>query len=399
MRILDRQRYWSFLKAYIICFVALVGLYVVIDAFSNLDEFTERTSGTSELLGVMGRYYLVRTSLFYDRLCGVIAMMAAIFTVTWMQKSNELIAMLSAGIGTHRVIRPVLIGAVAVSGLAMLNQELVLAQLGEELQRPADDDGVRLLKANSATDSNRVVLTGALGLRESPTILSFAANVPVELAGGLVDLSAAQARHVPVDHPTAPLKGGWLLHRARLLPGDQPIEGKLAEVLVRIPPEGHAAWPAPVPVPAEASRSREPSTTSGSETFFLRSSVTFSTLTRGPQWYNFASTPELFAALIDPTTIERDRAAIAVYLHGRALRPLLGLALLAVSLPLVLGGENRNMFINLGLSLGVSALYYAAVFVAQYLGNEAVYPPEMAAWAPLIGFGTLAVAGWDRIRT
>ena len=47
-------------------------------------------------------------SQFYDRLCGVIGMMAAIFTVTWMQKNNELLAMLAAGISTQRVIRPVL---------------------------------------------------------------------------------------------------------------------------------------------------------------------------------------------------------------------------------------------------------------------------------------------------
>ena len=42
MRILDRERYWAFLKAYVICFTALVGLYIVIDAFSNFDEFSKR---------------------------------------------------------------------------------------------------------------------------------------------------------------------------------------------------------------------------------------------------------------------------------------------------------------------------------------------------------------------
>ena len=47
MRILDRERYWSFVKAYFICFVALVGLYVVIDAFSNLDEFDEVADSTA----------------------------------------------------------------------------------------------------------------------------------------------------------------------------------------------------------------------------------------------------------------------------------------------------------------------------------------------------------------
>src|SRR5437879_5773282 len=114
MRILDRQRYWAYLKAYVVCFTALVGLYVVIDAFSNFDEFTKRASGAAELFKVMGRYYLVHMTEMYDRLCGVIGMMAAIFTVTWMQKNNELLAMLAAGVSTQRVIRPVIYSTIIV---------------------------------------------------------------------------------------------------------------------------------------------------------------------------------------------------------------------------------------------------------------------------------------------
>ncbi len=49
VRILDRQRYWSFIKAYVICYFSLVGLYIVIDAFSNLDEFTKRADGMVEI--------------------------------------------------------------------------------------------------------------------------------------------------------------------------------------------------------------------------------------------------------------------------------------------------------------------------------------------------------------
>lgn len=54
MRILDRERYWSFVKAYFICFLTLVGLYVVIDAFSNLDEFEEVSDSTLHLFRNMG---------------------------------------------------------------------------------------------------------------------------------------------------------------------------------------------------------------------------------------------------------------------------------------------------------------------------------------------------------
>src|SRR5215210_5449569 len=153
MRILDRERYWAFIKAYVICFIALVGLYVVIDAFANLDEFSEVASGV-KLFRNMGRYYLVRMSLFYDRLCGVIAMMAAIFTVTWMQKNNELLAMLAAGVSTRRVIVPVLVSSVAVSAVAILNQEFVIPRLGDELQKTPDDDGERPIRAGSRYDVN-----------------------------------------------------------------------------------------------------------------------------------------------------------------------------------------------------------------------------------------------------
>src|SRR5947209_1355065 len=157
MRILDRQRYWAFFKAYFICFTALVGLYVVIDAFSNLDEFAKRAGGM-ELFRVMARFYLIHMTEFYDRLCGVITMMAAIFTVTWMQKNNELLAMLAAGVSTHRVIRPVLVSALVVSSLAVINQEWIMPRLSDELQKTPDDDGVRAVKASSREDSNGVLL-------------------------------------------------------------------------------------------------------------------------------------------------------------------------------------------------------------------------------------------------
>ena len=160
MRILDRERYKAYFKAYFVCFTALVGLYIVIDAFSNFDEFSKRAEGVVGTFAIMGRYYLVHMSQFYDRLCGVIGMMAAIFTVTWMQKNNELLAMLAAGISAHRIIRPVWVSALLVSGLAVINQELIMPPLGEELQKSHDDDGLRKVLVQSKYDSQDVLIGG-----------------------------------------------------------------------------------------------------------------------------------------------------------------------------------------------------------------------------------------------
>ena len=400
MRILDRQRYWNFLKAYLICFVALVGLYVVIDAFSNVDEFTERSDGTLDLMRVMGRFYLVRMSLFYDRLCGVIAMMAAIFTVTWMQRNNELVAMLAAGVSTPRAIRPVLVAAVLVSAVAVINQELIMPPLGEELQKSHDDDGTRMVKVNSWPDTNGIFVHGKNGFREERTVAPFHATVPTAVSGKLLELSALQGRYIPEDDTRHPLRGGWLLFAASLSPPDLVIDARLARTLVRVDERDKPRLPGPIArVDDDKSlTAAQVAMIAAAPAYFLRTNVTFTAVSRTRDWYQYATTEELIRALGDPLS-DSERTGIAVFLHGRLLRPLLSLILMGLSLPLVLGGDKGNMFINLGLSIGTSAMVYGGVFMLQYLANNKVLTPELAAWAPLIVFGTLAVARWDRIRT
>jgi lipopolysaccharide export system permease protein len=389
MRILDRERYWSFVKAYFICFVALVGLYVVIDSFSNLDEFAEWSPTTLDLFYNMGRYYLIKMSLIYDQICGIITMMAAIFTVTWMQRNNELLAMLAAGISTQRVIRPVLVSALAISSLAVINQEFIMPRFAEELQRPPDDNGLQLKKVFPRQDANEVFLKGFQADRSGRMVTLFEATVPVRVAGELIEIAAREAIYIPEDDPTCPNKGGWVLWGGKFL--TSPTSGSLQDLTkgVLIQVEDPSAFPQPKDKLAGKL---------GAPVYFLKTDLTFSSVTRSAQWFHFAPTLDLIRALSDPSNNDQ-KADIAIFLHSRIIRPLLGFNLMLLSLPLVLGGAGRNMFINLGMSLGTSGLFYSALFVSQYLGGHEVYSPEMAAWAPLILFGTVAALRWDTIRT
>jgi lipopolysaccharide export system permease protein len=135
------------------------------------------------------------------------------------------------------------------------------------------------------------------------------------------------------------------------------------------------------------------------DTYFLQSSLDFASVARSRDWYHYATTPELVQSLSDPSNDKAEKVELEVFLHSRLLRPLQSLNLMMLSLPLVLGGFGRNMFVNLGLSLGTSALFYGVCFVSNYLGDHSVLNPELAAWAPLIGFGSIAVSRWGSIRT
>ena len=452
MRILDRQRYWSFFKAYVICYISLVGLFIMIDAFSNLDEFTKRAEGTFEVLQVMGRYYLIHQSLFFDYLCGVIGMMAAIFTVTWMQRNNEQLAILAAGVSTHRAIRPVLFSAVIVSSFAVANQELIMPRYAEELAKSHDDDGQRTVHVSGRYDSRGVMIDGMDADRASKSISPFYATIPVTTFGEIKEVKGQQATYIPPDHPTAPLKGGWLVRGATISP---PLDGEalktsrelitLVDELTGFPPpyvrptktEGQLAptegpptptapnSPAPPQpenpfrphseIPYLASLSPLPLSLNpgilkihilldrkvelSQGNYFLKSSLTFQAMTRKPDWYKFATTHDLVEGLSDPSTEGTERNDVAIFVHGRILRPFLGLNLLFMSLPLVLGGYGRNTFINLGLALGNTAVFYVAILICQYLGGFAVLSPPLAAWTPLLIFGTIATLRWGQIRT
>ncbi len=451
MRILDRQRYWAFIKAYVICYVSLVGLYVIIDAFSNLDEFAKRADTSVELFRIMGRYYLVHQSEIFDRLCGVIGMMAAIFTVTWMQRNNEHLAMLAAGISTHRAIIPVMISSVIVSTFAIGNQEVVIPYLGEELSRSHQDDGLQRVNVVSTRyDERKIMLLGKSADRATRTITKFDVTIPPEVLGKFYVIVGTQATYIPSDHPTAPLKGGWLIREARMDPPmDEQMMRNSEGLLTRV--VDLDSYPTPLEVPTAGSRKPGTPTMAvdpASEAdqgpsddailphseiacfasappmpmvvglapwrahvlldrrldlargaYFLRSTLTFQAMIRKANWYQYATTLDLLRSLAGPTLEGTQRMDVEIFLHQRLLRPVLSMALLFMTLPLVLGGYGRNMFINLGLALGNSAIFYGGLLFFGYLSSFEMINPPMAAWAPLMGFGMIATLRWGQIRT
>jgi lipopolysaccharide export system permease protein len=445
VRILDRERYWAFFKAYVICYFSLVGLYIVIDAFSNFDEFTKRADGMVEIFQVMGRFYLIHQSQFFDQLCMVIGMMAAIFTVTWMQRNNEQIAILAAGVSTQRAIRPVLVSAVIVNFLAMSNQEIIMPYFAEELAKSHDDDGLRKVNVSTRHDARGNILQGREADRGQKTIMPFSATFPVEIFGSLRHLKGQQGTYIPEDHPTAPLKGGWLVRQAKIKP---PLDDKMlragSEILSRIDdlrgypayvdrqnrPEGQPdSGPTGISQPLEQGDTLSPHSEVaylaslppfplcynpimlrtninidrkidlGQGDYFLKSDLTFQAMTRKQTWYYFATTGDLLQALTNSWTAESEQINVAVFVHTRLLRPFLAINLLCMSLPLVLGGFGRNTFINLGFALGNSAVFYGSIFLCQELGSFEIVGPALAAWLPLIGFGTVATWRWGKIRT
>ena len=276
-----------------------------------------------------------------------------------------------------------------VSLLAVANQELIMPRFTDELLRRHDDDGVTTIKGiKGRYDVHGIYIHGNEADRLTNTVIYFNVTFPVEIFGTLCELQAKQARYIPMSDTTSPARGGWLLRGTMIKPSLPSNPDQTApQILVKLPNDDN------FPPPSGDIR------VFGGDTYFLHTPLSFAAVTRPRQWYQYAPTVDLIRGLTDPANARTEKMDIAVFLHTRLLRPLIALVLLFLSLPQVLAGYGRNMFVGLAISLGTAAIFYGANFVTQYLGSHEVISPELAAWAPLIVFGTIAVARWDQIRT
>src|SRR5215471_17796754 len=122
-KLIDRLLIRNYVKSYVFCLVSLLGLYIVVDLFMNIDDFLRDRHELGATLKHIGLYYARQSTFIFDRLSEAIVLLAAMFTVAWVQRNNELLPLLSAGISTRRMVRPVLLSACLMLGLSVLNQE------------------------------------------------------------------------------------------------------------------------------------------------------------------------------------------------------------------------------------------------------------------------------------
>jgi lipopolysaccharide export system permease protein len=368
MHLLDRQLIRGYLKSYLVCLVSLLCLYVVVDLFTNIDDFTEHHHGLASVLRHIGIYYGFKISQIFDRLCEAIVLLAAMFTVAWMQRSNELIPLLSAGVATQRVVRPVLWSACAMLVLGVLNQELVIPRIGMYLGNSREDPkGEKDQIVHGAYDTNGVHITGEMASRRDRVVKKFACLIPETITPDLLHLIASEAYYFPPGEGPCG-GGGWLLIGAE--PAE--LEGWDNPAVLEILPD--------------------------SGKYFLHTrEVDFDTITRSQTWFVFASTTRLLSELNRPDSTRL--ASMAVLFHMRLTRPILGMLLVFMGLSVILRDQNRNIFISAALCLALCAVFFAACFACKHLGDNEFLAPALAAWLPVLFFGPVAFVLFDAIHT
>jgi lipopolysaccharide export system permease protein len=364
LKLIDRQLIHSYLKSYIVCLVSMIGLYIVIDLFNNLEDLTQHTDDLAGAARHIARYYGYMSLHIFDRLSEAIVLVAAMFTIAWLQRNNELLPQLSAGVSTRRVIRPVLLSACALVLVNVANQELLIPRLRPVIRD--DPNGDKTVAVKPTYDGNGIHLEGSTATRRDQCVRDLTCTIPETIANGsLVVLFAKEAHYVPPGEGRH--TGGWLLTHTKQpeLPG----------------------WSRP-----DILENLDPGK------YFLRTAdVDFDVLTREHKWFYQVSTWRLFQELNSASSARL--ASMAVFFHMRLTRPMLGIILVVMGLSVILRDQNRNVFVSAGQCLVICGIFFGACLGSKYLGDKELLAPALAAWLPVFFFGPLALVQLDAIHT
>lgn len=363
--VLDRYLFRSLLTNYLIGVGVMLSLYVVLDLFVNMDEFTERGESVLTVARNIIDYYVPNLALYFAQLGGVITLFACGAVLGRMRKQNEVTAMLASGVSLFRVARPILLFAVFASGLLVLDTEVVIPSLAHKLARKHEEvGGKEAYEVLFLKDQRGALLSAG---RFAPGTGRLQALLVMER-----DESGAVSRIIEADaadwsEPQSPQQAGlWKLERGRTLTrmtqaGLGPRESKVEEF-----PTAYA-------------------TNLGPREIELR---------QAEGWVGFLSLGQLKSMQSEP---EADVRAIYRTRHGRVVTLIVSLLLVMLGLPFFLDRSPANILADSTRCVLVCGLCYVSTFVAQSLRVETA--SAFVAWIPVFVFGTLAMVLLDRVRT
>ena len=366
--IIDRYVTRAMAHAFVIVFISLAGLYFVFDAFTNIEEFVVHAEEAGGLARVLASYYGCRMLWFFDATSPVVSMAAAMFAMSWLERHNELTALLAAGVTRWRIARPVLLVAAVVSVAALANRELCLPRVREAFSRNAQNlRGDRPQPFDARYDHvTEILFRGRAAVVDACRIDGPSLLMPPQLGdyGTQIDAAAAVWRPADADHPA-----GWLLSGVTEPADIDRLEPLAAGGRTVVQTRATAPW-------LEARQC------------FVASDVTFEQMIGSTNWSQYSSTPDLLRAI-------RNRSLgvggdVPLRVHSRFVAPLLDMTLVLLGVPLVLGPVRRGVFIAVGLCVGTTVLFFLAVLGAQALAMQDVCSPSLGAWLPLLVLAPLA---------
>jgi lipopolysaccharide export system permease protein len=365
MKILDKYVAKSFLMGYVISFCVLIGLRVIIDLFVNLDEFAENTGrGALSVFWNILSYYGTNSTLYFRDFAGMITVVAAAFSLGKMVRSNELVAVMASGVSLKRVIAPIVILSLALTGLLIIDQEFLIPPLADKLVRSRDVvPGQEMYKIWFISDAKGSLICSQKFDVKTSTLYKPTIITRQKKAGSLVwettgRIDAEKAVYNP-DTGDWKLVNGWETNKD-LTQNRQSLSAYASDIT-----------PKDVAIRAES------------------------------QDKTLLSSRQLGLLAAQGTKV-KDLAQLYSQKHFRITDPIVNMIMLMISLPILVCRDPKAMKSAIIISFATTTSCFIIDFVCRMLATEAVFDrimPELWAWLPVFIFLPIAFIELDSMKT
>jgi len=368
MKILDRYLLSIFGSAATLVMVTFVALFTVMDLSSRIGRILSLKN--VDTWAFLLRYYLVRLPTFLHLVLPAVTLFASMFTIIQLQKTNELLPMVTSGVSLRRLSLIFIASAVACSLLMGILDEFVLPSLRNAVGETDDilisDKPLRDRKAFDRRTHIFMAEYDRLGkemknlymkrFREGTTIIE------EMIRAKSAKWDAKTGRWIFRDGIQSPYKDGQPV--IRTIPNERP-----REVEIPLPPEGLSYELEITP-----------------ESFQKRLSLSGRSFRLSELLESIDQYPHVPSFLM--------------HLHSKFATLLSPLILLFLGLPFVTGTEHRSFFRGIGFCLLLTIAFYAVTFVFFEAGIHGNGPrPAIAVWTPTVVFGLVGLVGFFRMRS
>lgn len=357
MRTLDRYVLRNFLEPFALCFSAFLGILLIFDLNDNLNDFAEGKSRW-KLIAV---YYLHQLPHFILLSMPLGLLLALLYSLSKMSRSNEIISMLTAGRSVQRILLPLFFSSIAATALCLwLNYEL--APQADALHR-AD---MARIKFGDAVADERKVITAHL-VKDRMTNRVWFAKLMRLNTGSLeaVHITQLDENGQPVTRWYAsnavylPSENSWVLSRGRQVSFDP--QGNIVGTM-----EDWTKTQGPGHTRTMKGWSETPYRLSSSRMEAEQLSV--------PQLREYLEANADFP--------EAQLAAFRTHLHYRWALPFTCLTVVFIAAPLGIVFSRRAVLASVGSSIFIFFGYLFLMFLFLALGKGNHLPPAVAAWTP-----------------
>ena len=354
---LDRYVARIFLSSWLASIALFMGLFGVIDFFSDVGDLIENAGNAGSGLALIGRLYFCKAPSIFVQVAPFVMLMSALFTVLRLQRHGELTAMFMTGRSPSRILIPIFGMTVACMVVLVLAQEVFIPRLAKQRES---------LEA--------LLVHGDVDWRLDSVVMRDANGSILNVQGFHVTTETIEKLHA---------SGRDDRGRNRLTYGENAVYD-----------EAGGGW--------RIQNGRMEVRAPGSETPEIVEPAAFFRTDVRPQ--------DLLAEKQQPfdlsyrEVLERSErypqaSAWRLLRHYHITYPLSVLLLVVLGLPFVLKRRHRGNLVGLGISLLLCLGYLTVDVIVRDLGNRGFLSPVIAAWLPVILAGSLGVVLFDTMET